>query len=99
MWIAEKNIEAVYQSTSIFHKARKFFSRYEIWLENYSKTINIESNTMAEMVQKDLLPSVLSYAEEIASCCKRRRRRLLPGISCNMRELLLFPSCPSFAML
>ena len=36
-------------------------------LKIYSKTINIESNTMVEMVQKDLLPSVMSYIEEIAS--------------------------------
>ena len=36
----------------------ELFSRYEIWLENYYKTINIESNTLAEMIQKQVIPSV-----------------------------------------
>ena len=59
MWIAQKNID-LFTKHSIF-TSEELHSRYEIWLENYSKTINIESNTMVEMVQKDLLPSVMSY--------------------------------------
>ena len=44
----------------------ELFSRYEIWLENYYKTINIESNTLAEMIQKQVIPSVFTYVEKLA---------------------------------
>ena len=44
----------------------ELFSRYEIWLENYYKTINIESNTLAEMIQKQVIPSVYTYVEKLA---------------------------------
>ena len=55
-WIADKNIE-LFTKYHIFTK-EEIESRYEIWLESYSKILNIESNTMVEMVQKDFLPSV-----------------------------------------
>ena len=71
MWINEKNIK-LFTDHKIFTK-EEIFSRYEIWLENYSKTINIEANTMAEMVQKDLLPSVMTYTEKIAAAASAKK--------------------------
>ena len=71
MWIDEKNIK-LFTDHKIFTK-EEIFSRYEIWLENYSKTINIEANTMAEMVQKDLLPSVMTYTEKIAAAASAKK--------------------------
>ena len=70
-WIADKNIE-LFTKYHIFTK-EEIESRYEIWLENYSKTINIEANTMAEMVQKDLLPSVMTYTEKIAAAASAKK--------------------------
>ena len=86
MWIADKNVE-LFTSHKIFTK-EEIHSRYEIWLENYSKTINIESNTMAEMVQKDLLPSVLTYMEQIASTASMKTS-VVPGISTESEAALL----------
>ena len=86
MWITEKNVE-LFTSHKIFTK-EELHSRYEIWLENYSKTINIESNTMAEMVQKDLLPSVLTYMEQIASTASMKTS-VVPGISTESEAALL----------
>ena len=40
-------------------------SRYEIKLENYVKTIGIEARTLAEMITKDFLPAVSTYAAEV----------------------------------
>ena len=65
MFISDKNV-ALLTGHRIFTK-EELHSRYEIWLENYVKTIHIESNTMAEMVRKDLMPGVLSYMEQIAN--------------------------------
>ena len=41
-------------------------SRYEIKLESYSKTINIEALTMIDMVNKDILPAVSGYVGKLA---------------------------------
>ena len=64
-WIADKNIE-LFTKYHIFTK-EEIESRYEIWLESYSKILNIESNTMVEMVQKDFLPSIFAYIDKVAA--------------------------------
>ena len=40
-------------------------SRYEIYLEKYWKTINIEARTMADMLKKDILPASLSFERKL----------------------------------
>ena len=42
-------------------------SRYEIQLENYSKTINIEALTAIDMVRQDYIPAVSAYTSELSS--------------------------------
>ena len=63
-FVDEKNI-ALFTKHGIFTK-EELFSRYEIWLENYYKTINIETNTLAEIIQKKVIPSVFTYVEKLA---------------------------------
>ncbi len=70
-FIAEKNI-ALFTKHGIFTK-EELFSRYEIWLENYYKTINIESNTLAEMIQKQVIPSVYTYVEKLADTAASKK--------------------------
>jgi len=41
-------------------------SRYEILLDHYSKTINIEALTLIDMVERQLLPATLEYALKLA---------------------------------
>ncbi len=40
-------------------------SRYEIFLENYRKTIYIEAKTLVEMAEKEFLPSLLAYTGDM----------------------------------
>ena len=70
-FIAEKNI-ALFTKHGIFTR-EELFSRYEIWLENYYKTINIESNTLAEMIQKQVIPSVYTYVEKLADTAAAKK--------------------------
>ena len=70
-FIAEKNIE-LFTKHGIFTK-EELFSRYDIWLENYYKTINIESNTLAEMIQKQVIPSVYTYVEKLADTAAAKK--------------------------
>ncbi|MDE5852687.1 MAG: glutamine synthetase III [Oscillospiraceae bacterium] len=41
-------------------------ARYEIMLGIYCKTLSIEANTMLEMVNRQILPAVIRYADEIS---------------------------------
>lgn len=70
-FIAEKNI-ALFTKHGIFTK-QEVESRYEILLENYSKTIHIESLTLQEMVKKDFLSSAIDYMDRVAqtACSKK----------------------------
>ena len=70
-FVDEKNIE-LFTKHGIFTKG-EMFSRYDIWLENYYKTINIESNTLAEMVQKQVIPSVFTYVEKLADTAAAKK--------------------------
>jgi glutamine synthetase len=48
-------------------------SRYEILLENYSKTINIEALTMIDMVNKQVIPAVIGYQKELADLILQKK--------------------------
>lgn len=62
--IAPKNI-AVMEKHGVLSKV-EMESRYEIALENYIKTINIEALTMIEMVKREILPAVIKFSTSIA---------------------------------
>lgn len=62
--IAEKNIK-LFERTGVLTRA-ELYSRYEIQLENYIKTIRIEALTMAEMVSRQILPAALNYIRRVA---------------------------------
>ncbi|TLN21987.1 glutamine synthetase type III, partial [bacterium] len=42
-------------------------SRYDIYVEQYSKHINIEAQTAIQMVKRQYLPAVMRYMEELGS--------------------------------
>ena len=62
--VAEKNIK-VLEKHGVLNRA-EIFSRYEICLENYIKTIRIEALTMIEMANRQILPASLAYVRKVA---------------------------------
>ena len=66
----------------------ELYSRYEIKLENYVKTLHIESCTMAEIIQKDLIPAVFTYMEQIAHTASLKKT-VVPDISVSGEAELL----------
>ena len=64
-FIADKNKE-LFKKHHIFTES-ELESRYEILLENYSKTIHIESLTLKDMVLTQFLPSVGEYADQLTA--------------------------------
>lgn len=63
--ISEKAVK-VYEKHGVLSKA-EMHSRYEIFLEAYSKTINIEALTMLDMAKRQILPASLKYAGKVAA--------------------------------
>jgi len=61
----EKNVKMLTEH-GVYTK-EELHSRYEIILENYCKTINIEALTMLEMTRKDILPAITEYVGVVAS--------------------------------
>ena len=60
-------------------------SRCEIMLENYSKTVRIEAETMTYMAKRQLLPAVTTYAAAVADSI-RAKRALDSQIVCKQEE-------------
>ena len=55
-------------------------SRYEITLENYCKSVNIEALTMVDMARKEILPAVEAYAKDLADTLSVKAS-VVPGLS------------------
>jgi len=45
---------------------REVHARYEIFLENYNKTVNVEGNLMVLMANRYILPAALEYQKDVA---------------------------------
>ena len=84
--IDEKNAKLL-TSHHIFTDA-ELHSRYEIKLDNYVKTLHIEAGTLAEIIQKDLLPSITTYMEKIAQTATLKKS-VVPDISVSAEASLL----------
>ena len=68
----EKNVE-LFKEFKIFTET-ELKARYEIALENYSKTIRIEALTMVDMINKDVLPSIEKYVDTLATTAERKAK-------------------------
>ena len=62
-FINEKNIDLLTRHGILTKE--EMYSRYEINMENYAKTINIEALTMLEMAKEQILPAVLKYTKGV----------------------------------
>ena len=85
-FIDGKNID-LYTRHHIFSK-EEIYSRYEILLENYVKTIHIESLALQDMVKKDFTPALISYVSDISQEVLRKKE-LLPSLPSTYEETLI----------
>lgn len=85
-WISDKSID-LFTRHGIFTK-EEIFSRYDILLENFSKTIHIESLTMQDMVRKDFTAGIVAYMKDLTQeACQKKS--VLPNCACAMEERVL----------
>ena len=78
--IADKNVKML-TAHKIFSPA-ELHSRYEILLENYSKTVNIEALTMVDMARKEILPAVEGYTKSLAETLAAKKAAVA-GLPCK----------------
>ena len=67
----EENI-AVFVGQGVYTE-KEVIARANIQLENYTKTINVEALTMAEMARRQIYPAVNAYVTELCSAIAAKR--------------------------
>ncbi|HBE80115.1 MAG TPA: glutamine synthetase type III [Firmicutes bacterium] len=65
VWITDKVVKT-FEKHAVLSKV-ELHSRYEIFLENYAKQINIEALTMLLMSKRQILPAVVKYTGDLAA--------------------------------
>ena len=76
----KKNMDML-MSHKVFTES-ELHSRCEIMLENYCKSVNIEGNTMVDMVRKNYLPAIESYLGSLADTVSKMRA-VSGRVKCN----------------
>ena len=80
-FLDEKNVK-VFTKHKVFTEV-EMHSRTEILLENYSKTINIEALTTAEMATKEILPAVMAYEKQVCDVLLSKKNA---GVAYNLEQ-------------
>ena len=84
--LEKENVEML-TSLKIFSEA-EIRSRYEICLENYCKTVNIEGLTMVDMARKEILPAVEAYLGDLSGTVAAKTAAV-PGLACKYEKDLI----------
>jgi len=85
-FIHPKSVE-LFSRHNVFSE-HEIHSRYEILLENYSKTINIEALTMLDIVNRQIVPAVITYQNELSQLILNKKA-VGADIPVSMEEKLL----------
>ena len=84
-FINKKNID-LFISHHIFTES-EIYSRYEILLENYSKTLHIEAKTLRDMVECQFLSSLMKYTDQLVTSIKGKQS--VAALPCKAETSLL----------
>ncbi len=85
-FVDKKNIE-LFERNHIYGET-EVRARYEILLENYSKVIAIEAQTMINMAKKDIFPAVSKFTGELANTIVNKKA-VSKAINTEAEEKLL----------
>ncbi len=81
------------KSIALFEKfgvlsSTEIHSRYEIVLENYSKTVNIEALTLIDMVRKQILPAISNFSGHLAQSVLNKKAAV-PSVTLSYETQLI----------
>lgn len=85
-FVSDKNV-SLFARHKIFTEV-ELYARYEILLENYCKTLQIEALTMLDMVKKDIIPATCAYTHALSQTALGKKS-LSPTITCELEETLV----------
>lgn len=68
---AKKNVD-LFKKFGVYSEV-ELHARQEILLENYSKVINIEALTTADMAKTEILPSVMKFGKDVADIAASKK--------------------------
>ncbi len=80
-YIRQKNID-LFTGHGIYSR-EEVYARYNIHVENYTATIEIEARTMIDMLRKEILPATSRYGTML---CDGLAKRKALGLSCHYEE-------------
>ncbi len=89
--IAPENIELM-QRQHVLSK-EEVLSRYEITMEEYTKVVTIEAQTMTDIASKQIFPAVMKYSNDMCETLERKTKLNLPKqyesqVSAEISQLL-----------
>jgi glutamine synthetase len=70
-FIGKKSVD-VFTKHHVFTEG-ELHSRYEIFMEAYCKTINIEALTMIDIVKGQIIPACIDYQNDLAKLLKQKK--------------------------
>lgn len=81
----EENI-ALFEKHKVLNAA-EIHSRIEIVLENYTKTIHIETLTLMEMINREIIPAITAYSDML--CTAILNKNSIGGINSSVEKEIL----------
>ncbi len=82
---AEKN-KLVFEKMGVLNE-KEIESRYEILLDNYTKTINVEALTLIDITERQLLPAVLGYLLKLSEIADKAGSKTAKARLAKLNEL------------
>ena len=85
-YLDSKNVE-MFSKYNVYTET-EMKSHHEVKLEKYSKVLNIEVNTMLDMIYKDILPASYEYMSSVAESAAKVMA-IVPGSKCSAQANVL----------
>ena len=85
-YLDEKNVK-LFTELGVYTK-QEMESHYEIKLEKYAQVLNIEVNTMLEMISKDILPAAYKYISAVSKTVSELKS-VVPGAKASAETKVL----------
>jgi glutamine synthetase len=85
--IEDKSVK-VFEKFNVLTK-EEIHARYEIQIEEYSKTINIEAMTVLDMAKTEILPATIEYTTNLASSINAVKATGVPADTSTQEALLI----------
>lgn len=86
-YLINETAVAVFEKHSVLSRT-ELESRYEISLENYSKTINIEAQTALYIAKRQILPAVIRFTADLANAINAIKSTGVPADVSVQSQLL-----------